>query len=235
MLARTPYTNSVPPSACTRTSAICPCDAGHDCRLIGTCTWACIVQGQTSSSGFRTTTATSRSSSLTRVSVATSASTRSSALPAYTSPPPQIPNRPLYTSAAEIQTYLPCVPGSFICSSSTEWYTCDYNGATDPSRSSTAWIYTSPRMVAAGMECLPFLTPYFASNEQYAQQNEAPQEYHRNDRCVRARPNGDRDKDGSLMCKDGGQSYSVCDYSGWARMGSLAEGTVCQDGAIVGA
>jgi hypothetical protein len=232
------YTTSILPSACTGTSATCPCAAGHDCRLIGTCTWACIAQGQTSSSGFRTTTATSRSSSSSvRVSVATSASTTSSAPPAYSSPPPPNPNpnRPPYADAAEIQTYLPCVPGSFICSSSTEWYTCDYNGATVASRPSTAWVYTSPRKVAAGMECLPFLAPYFASSEQYAQQNKSPQGYYRDDRYVRARPDGDCDTNGSLMCTDGGKSYSVCDQGGWVRMGSVAGGTVCRDGAIVGA
>jgi hypothetical protein len=204
------YTTSILPSACTGTSATCPCATGYDCRLIGTCTWACIAQGQTSSSGFRTTTASSRpSTSSAVVSVATSASTRSSAPPASSSPPPPNPNRPPYASAAEIQTYLPCVPGSFICSSSTEWYTCDYNGGTDPSRPSNAWVYTSPRKVAAGMECLPFLTPYPSSSEQYAQQNKAPQGYYRDDRYVRERPDGDCDKDGSLMCTDGGKSYSV--------------------------
>jgi hypothetical protein len=232
------YTTSILPSACTGTSATCPCAAGYNCRLIGTCTWACIAQGQTSSSGFRTTTATSRSlSSSVRVSVATSASTTSSAPPAYSPPPPPNPNpnRPPYADAAEIQTYLPCVPGSFICSSSTEWYTCDYNGATVASRPSTAWVYTSPRKVAAGMECLPFLAPYSASSEQYAQQNKSPQGYYRDDRYVRARPDGDCDTNGSLMCTDGGKSYSVCDQSGWVRMGSVAGGMVCRDGAIVGA
>jgi hypothetical protein len=230
------YTTSILPSACTGTSATCPCAAGYDCRLIGTCTWACIAQGQTSSSGFLTTTAaTSRSSSSAIVSVATSASTISSAPPASSSPPPPNPTRPAYASAAEIQTYLPCVPGSFICSSSTEWYTCEYNGATDPSRPSNAWVYTYPRKVAAGMECLPFLTPYSASSEQYAQQNKAPQGYYRDDRYVRERSDGDCDKNGSLMCRDGGKSYSVCDNGGWVRMGSVADGTVCRDGAITGA
>jgi hypothetical protein len=229
------YITSVSPAACTGTSAACPCAAGYDCRLIGTCTWACIAQGQTSSSGFRTTTATSRSSSSARVSVATTSSTTSSAPPAYSSPPPTNPNRPPYANAAEIQTYLPCVPGSFICSSSTEWYTCDYNGATDPSRPSTAWVYTSARKVAAGMECLPFLAPYSASSEQYAQQNKSPRGYYRDDRYVRARPDGDCDTDGSLMCTDSGKSYSVCDHGGWVRIGSVTDGTVCRDGAIVGA
>jgi hypothetical protein len=221
------YTTSAPPSACTGTSAVCPCAAGYDCRSIGTCTWACIAQGQTSSSGFRTSTS-ARSSA--RVSVA---QTTTASPPAYTSTTSQNPNRPPYASAAEIQTYLPCVPGTLICSSATQWYTCDYNGGTDPSRPATAWVYTAPRTVADGMECLPFLTPYSSSSEQYAQQNKAPQGYCRDDRYVRARPDGDCDRDGATMCMDGGQSFSVCDQGGWVRMGSVAEGTICQNGAIV--
>ena len=224
------YTTSAPPSACTGTSAACPCAAGYDCRSIGTCTWACIAQGQTSSSGFRTSTSTARSSARPSVTQTTTASP-----PAYTSATPPNPNRPPYASAPEIQTYLPCVPRTFICSSATQWYTCDYNGGTGSSRPSTAWVYTAPRMVADGMECLPFLTPYSASNDQYAQQNKAPQGYYRDDRYVRARPDGDCERDGATMCTDGGQGFSVCDQGGWFRMGSVAEGTVCRDGAIVAA
>lgn len=225
------YTTSAPPSACTGTSAACPCAPGYDCRSIGTCTRACIAQGQTSSSGFRTSTA--RSSS--KPSSASAISTQTVAPAAYTSTAPQTPSRPPYASAAEIQTYLPCVPGTFICSSATQWYTCDYNGGTDPSRPSTAWVYTAPRTVADGMECLPALAPYSASSQQYAQQNKAPQGYHRDDRYVRARPDGDCERDGAIMCTTGGQEFSVCDQGGWVRMGSVAEGTTCRDGAIVGA
>jgi hypothetical protein len=83
------------------------------------------------------------------------------------------------------------------------------------------------------MECLPFLTPYSSSSEQYAQQNKAPQGYYRDDRYVRARPDGNCDKDSTAMCTDGGQSFSVCDQGGWVGMGSVAEGTTCQNGAIV--
>jgi hypothetical protein len=223
------YTTSAPPSACTGTPAACPCAAGYDCRSIGTCTWACIAQGQTTSSGFRTSTA--RSSA--KPSSVSAAQTQTAAPPTYTSSTPQTPNRPPYASAAEIQTYLPCVPGTFICSSATQWYTCDYNGGTDPSRPSTAWVYTAPRTVADGMECLPFLTPYSASSEQYAQQNKAQQGYYRDDRYVRARPDGGCDRDGEMMCTDGGQGFSVCDQGGWVSMRSVAQGTTCQNGAIV--
>jgi hypothetical protein len=223
------YTTSAPPSACTGTSAACPCSAGYDCRSIGICTWACIAQGQTTSSGFRTSTA--RSSA--KPSSVSAAQTQTAAPPAYTSTASQTPNRPPYASAAEIQSYLPCVPGTFICSSAMQWYTCDYNGGTDPSRPSTAWVYTAPRTVADGMECLPFLTPYSASNEEYAQQNKAQQGYYRDDRYVRARSDGDCEPDGAVICTDGGQGFSVCDLGGWVRMGNVAQGTTCQNGAIV--
>jgi hypothetical protein len=223
------YTTSAPPSACTGTSATCPCAGGYDCRSIGTCTWACIAQGQTSSSGFRTSTSTARSA------VAPyGTQTEQAPPPAYTPTAPQNPNRPEYASAAEIQTYLPCVPGTFVCSSATQWYTCDYNGGTDPSRPSTAWVYTAPRTVADGMECLPYLTPYSASSEQYAQQNKSPQGYYRDDRYVRARPDGDCDRDSTFKCTNGGQSFSVCDQGGWVDMGRVVQGTECKDGAIVG-
>lgn len=224
------YTTSVPPSACTGTSASCPCAPGYDCRSIGTCTWACLAVGQTAtSSGFLTTTNPERSST-------TQPPPRTSTAPPSTySPPPSNPNRPPYASASNIQSYLPCVPGTFICSSATTWYTCDYNSATDPSRPSDAWVYKSPRDVADGMECLPFLTPYSASNEEYAQQNQSPQGYFRDDRYVRARPDGDCDVDGSIMCLNGGQEFEVCDQGGWVRMGSVAEGTTCSDGKIAGA
>lgn len=222
------YTTSAPRSACTGTSASCPCAPGYDCRSIGTCTWACIAQGQTTSSGFRTTTTSARSSARPTTTTSTQASTP----PAYTSPP-QNPNRPSYASASDIQSYLPCVPGTFICTSPTQWYTCDYNGGTDPSRSSTAWVYTAPRTVADGMECLPNAVPYFGASEEYAQQNKAPEGMYRDDRYVRARPDGDCERDGAVMCTDGGQGFSVCDQGGWVRMGSVAEGTVCRDGAIV--
>lgn len=218
------YTTSAPPSACTGTSASCPCAPGYDCRSIGTCTWACLAQGQTvAPSGFLTTASPSRSS--TRPPTA------------QTSPPlpPQDSNRPPYADASNIQSYLPCVPGSFICSSATTWYTCDYNGGTDPSRSSDAWVYKSPRTVADGMECLPFLAPYSASNQAYAQQNKAPQGYFRDDKYVRARPDGDCDVDGSILCSNDGQEFEVCDQGGWVRMGRVAEGTSCRNGKIVGA
>jgi hypothetical protein len=227
------YTTSAPPSACAGKSATCPCAAGYDCRTIGPYTWTRIAQGQTSSSGFRTTTSTARSSA--RPSSASATRSATAALPAYTSTAPQTSNRPSYASAAEIQTYLPCVPGTFICTSATQWYTCDYNGSTDSSRPPKAWVYTAPRTVAAGMGCLPFLIPYSGSTKQYAQQNKTPQGYYRDHRYVRARPDGDCDQNGSIKCTHGGQGFSVCDQGGWVDMGSVAEGTTCQNGAIVSA
>lgn len=210
------YTTSVPPSACTGTSAACPCAPGYDCRVIGTCTWACIGQGQTSSrTGFHT--------------IPTASPTRTTVVTTYTViPEPPANGRTPYANAANIQSYLPCVPGSFICTSATEWYTCDYNSA-------GAWIYTAPRRVADGMECLPQLVAYSSSTWQYAQQNHAPQGMHRDDRYVRARPDGDCDTDGSILCMSGGSEFAVCDHGGWVRMGAVAAGTACRGGVIVSA
>lgn len=228
------YTTSAPPSACTGTSAACPCAPGYDCRSIGTCTWACIAQGLTGLSGFRTTTTTTKTTSPRPTITRTSTST-SIAPPPTPSPPAPPSNRPPYADPSQIQTNLPCVPGTFICTSPTEWYTCDYNGVVDPSRPATAWVYTSPRRVAEGMECLPFLVPYSGAKAQYAQQNKAPQGFHRDDRYVRARADGDCARDGEIKCVDGGSGFMVCDQGGWVRMGSVAAGTVCRGERIEGA
>lgn len=85
------------------------------------------------------------------------------------------------------------------------------------------------------MECLPFLSPYTSQTEEYAQQTNVARGSYRDDRIVRARPNGDCDVDGELECTDGGEHFRVCDQGGWVRMGSVAPGTTCRDGKIVAA
>ncbi|KAK4506888.1 hypothetical protein PRZ48_000621 [Zasmidium cellare] len=142
------------------------------------------------------------------------------------------PNRPPYATG-DLTRYLPCVPGSFICTSQTTWKTCNYNDGSVSS--SQTWVYVSERQVAAGMECLPFLSPYNSQTEQYAQQENVAGGSYRDDRIVRARPDGDCDTDGALQCTDGGQQFMVCDHGGWVRMGSVAAGTTCSNGKIVAA
>lgn len=124
---------------------------------------------------------------------------------------------PGYAATSDLSTYTPCVAGTFICTSSTTFYTCDRDS------------YTAPRQVADGMECLPNLSPSTSG----PQQGNTPQGYYRNDRYVRSRPNGDCRDEGALQCTNGGQGFEVCDQGGWVDMGSVAAGTTCQDGEIV--
>lgn len=211
------YTTSAPASSCTGTSASCPCAPGYDCRSVGTCTWACVAQGLTSSSGFMTYTVTGSISPTTPAAQATT----SVAQAQYTSTPASNSGPGPGYATSDLSSYNPCVPGTFICTSSTTWYTCN-----------TASTYDSPRQVAAGMECLPNLSPYTSSTSS-AQQGNTQQGYYRDDRYVRTRPNDDCSTDGALQCTNGGQGFEVCDQGGWVDMGSVAAGTSCQDGAIV--
>ncbi|KAK4547921.1 hypothetical protein LTR36_010640 [Oleoguttula mirabilis] len=128
----------------------------------------------------------------------------------------------------DLEAYLPCAPGTFICMSNTTWDTCDYS-----SDGSASWVYDYPRNVSAGMECLPYLSPYTNDTSQYAQQATTPAGYYRDDRMVRARPDGDCSDEGVIMCTDDGQQFDVCDQGGYVEMGAVANGTTCQNGQIV--
>jgi len=143
-------------------------------------------------------------------------------------------NSPAYVQNEDYanDNYLPCVPGTFICSSSTEFLTCDSNDGSDPN-ATAAYIFDYPRMAANGMECVTFLSPYSSSTNQYAQQANVPSGYYRDDRYVRARPNGTCTEDGALECVYGGSDFLICDQGAWVDMGSVAAGTTCQNGEIV--
>jgi len=121
--------------------------------------------------------------------------------------------------------FLPCTPGTFICIDKETWDTCDYNAAGH-------WVYKSPRTVAAGTQCLPFLSPNLGAHKQQASTRSG---FHRDDRIVRARPDGDCATDGALKCTDGGAMFEICDHGGWVAMGAVAAGTKCADGHIVSA
>ncbi|KAK4555680.1 hypothetical protein LTR86_007433 [Recurvomyces mirabilis] len=140
--------------------------------------------------------------------------------------------RPQYATG-DPQAYLPCVPGTFLCTSSTSWLTCNYNDGTVPGQPSSGYVYESSRDVAAGMECLPYLSPYSSQQSQYAQQAMTPTGYYRDDRYVRSRPDGDCSSDGALQCTNSGTTFDICDQGGWVQMGSVAPGTTCQNGQIV--
>lgn len=135
-----------------------------------------------------------------------------------------------YATNSDLATYLPCVPGTFLCTSNTTWVTCDEVAG---SNGQAAWVYDDSRVVAAGMECLPYISPYSNSTSQYAQQADTPTGYYRDDRYVRARPDGSCSDDGSIECANNGTTFLVCDQGGWVDMGDVAAGTTCENGAIV--
>lgn len=208
---------------CTGTSASCPCARGFACDEISPCTWACNAQPTPPPASTRSWSHT-RSTSWTTTTRATQ---RPTTRPSP-NPPPQPTNRPPYATG-NANRYLPCVPGTFVCTSPTTWETCNWNG------DGSAWVYGYGRQVADGMMCLTSTSPYSAETDEYAQQALTPAGYYRDDRIVRERPDGDCDVDGAVLCTDGGQRFSVCDHGGWVRMGSVAEGTVCRDGRMVAA
>ena len=134
-------------------------------------------------------------------------------------------------ATGDTSQYLPCVPGTFLCSSADTFLTCDSvpsssGGYTD------GW--TEPRSVADGMECLPFLSPVASGMDAAGQMPGAPQGEYRDDRYVRSRPDGDCPTDGALECNGPG-GFWVCDQGGWVDMGAVASGTTCMDGQIVAA
>lgn len=232
------YTTSVPPSACTGTVAQCPCASGYGCELVGTCVWQCVAQPPPSN--IPTTRSSRIITSTTRPNPPPS-SVRPNPPPSSSAKPPTPSpssggggsnSHPPFATG-DLTRYLPCVPGTFICTSSTTWKTCNYNDGSVTS--SQTWVYVSERPVAAGMECLPFLSPYNSQTQQYAQQGSVAGGSYRDDRIVRARPDGDCSVDGSLQCTDGGTQFEVCDQGGWVRMGAVAAGTTCTDGKIVAA
>ena len=123
--------------------------------------------------------------------------------------------------AKNTHLYLPCVPGTFICTSKTTWDTCGTNH-----------LYGSSRKVAAGMQCVTFLSHYSGSNSHHGQQGHTLRGYYRDDRIVRARPYGDCAHDGAIRCTSNGHKFMVCDLGGWVAMGSVRAGTICKNGHI---
>lgn len=129
-----------------------------------------------------------------------------------------------------LTSYLPCVPGTYLCTSNTTWVTCDQTMYSD---GSTAWIYEESRGVAAGTMCIPVLSPYSAATQQYAQQADTTSGYYRDDRIGASQPDGSCTSDGSIECTNSGSQFLMCDNGGWVDMGSVASGTICENGEIV--
>ena len=162
--------------------------------------------------------------------VAASSTTQASA-PAYSQSASASSNtagHPPYADANNLAAYLPCVPGTFICTDISTWYTCDYT-----SSNPATYGHIDPRQVSTGMSCITFVSPYSSSTQQYAQQAQTQQGHYRDDRMVRSRPDGDCSPDGSVQCTNGGQGFEVCDQGGWVDMGMVAQGTMCSNAQIV--
>jgi hypothetical protein len=152
-------------------------------------------------------------------SAATSSSAGGTALP-----PPSGGDIP-YASFSDFGPYLPCEPGSFLCTDANTFWTCDINP-------DASWSWQYPRQVAAGMACLPSLSPLPPG---LGQQSGAPAGYYRSDQYRRARPNGGCSPDGNIGCLRGGAGWEMCDHGGWVDMGPVAAGTTCRNGRIVNA
>ncbi|KJX97568.1 hypothetical protein TI39_contig481g00037 [Zymoseptoria brevis] len=131
--------------------------------------------------------------------------------------------------------YAPCVPGTFLCTSSTTWLTCVYNGGSLSSFAANEYVWKNSRTVAAGTECLPNLSPYTNLQGNFEQQSNVPEGYYRDDRYVRASPFGRCSNNGELRCANDGAAFQVCDNGGWVAMGNVAAGTTCSNGEIVAA
>jgi hypothetical protein len=67
------------------------------------------------------------------------------------------------------------------------------------------------------------------------QQSGSPSGYYRSDEYGAARPLGSCTPDGSIGCLRDGSGWMLCNQGGWVDMGDVADGTICENGSIVGA
>ena len=171
---------------------------------------------------------TAKSSTVLVVSAPASSKSSKAASSTKSAAGPQVTEESYATG--DLATYLPCVPGTFICTSNTTWVTCDQ---TMYSNGDTAWVYDASRAVGSGMACYPNVSPYSDTTEQYAQQADAPTGYYRDDRIAASEPYGSCSVDGSIQCTSGGSQFLMCDDGGLVLMGPVPDGTMCEDGSIV--
>jgi hypothetical protein len=127
-----------------------------------------------------------------------------------------------YADPNDFSPYYPCVPGTFLCSDASTFWTCDITV-------SWSWAWQHPRQVADGMECIPALLPGIGDG----QMPSAPAGYYRSDQYARARPLGGCSPDGSIECLGGGGHWAICDHGRWVDMGAVAPGTLCANGEFV--
>lgn len=216
------YTISSEASACTGTAAICPCANDFQCMNIGDCTWECLPVASSMGPSFVTSTlpASASASSTTAAILSSTAAAPTTTLSSVTQP--MSTSGPGFANVAALNSYLPCQPGTFICTDPTTWYTCAVEA-------DGSYAYQYPRTVAAGMQCLPHL-----SAGSSIQQGNTPSGYYRDDQYVAASPYGSCSISGAIQCSNGGQGFQMCSNGAWVNMGSVAAGTQCVNGQIVG-
>ena len=134
--------------------------------------------------------------------------------------------RPTASYASDgTDAYLPCTPGKFLCIDENTFVTCM---SSDDGSDYSSTYYSSARTVAPGMFCRPYWAPPASEGNS--------REFYRDDRYVRARPEGDCEYIGALQCTDAGRGmgsgFWICDHGGWIDMGYVSAGTVCVDGEI---
>ena len=92
--------------------------------------------------------------------------------------PPQDGAGLQYGSSSTLSQFLPCVPGTFLCSSATEFWTCDQ---TRLEGGGYGWTWLYPRPVAKRMMCKPKLVGGVGKGQMSA----VPEGWHREDEYVR--------------------------------------------------
>ncbi|KAI5201230.1 hypothetical protein E4T38_06168 [Aureobasidium subglaciale] len=132
-------------------------------------------------------------------------------------------------ATGDLSTYLPCVPGTYICTSSTAWVTCD---STMYSDGSTSWVYRDARVLGNGATCVPSFSPYSSSTKAYAQQADSPAGFYRDDRIAYPSGAGACAENGDVECV-GTSGFNMCNDLVWFGMGGTASGTQCQNGMLV--
>ncbi len=214
-----------PPPTCTS------CPGNCYCSTINACSATCVMTLTVTVMAPASTLITHTSPAGNGVSTPTSTTLTHTYETGGSTPTSTTPTPPYATGGTS--AYEPCIPDTFLCASNTTFLTCD-QPSIDPV--TTGWSWQDPQQVADGMECLPFLSPVSSAGgtDQYGQQPGSPQGYYRNDRYVRARPNGSCSTDGALQC-NGVMGFWICDQGGWVDMGPLAAGTECSNGKIVAA
>jgi hypothetical protein len=130
-----------------------------------------------------------------------------------------------YANPSNFSPYLPCAPGSFLCTNVNTFWTC-------AETIFLTWTWQFPRSVAEGMACIPALS---VLPQGMAQQPGSPSGYYRNDEYGQARPLGSCSPDGSIGCLRNGNGWMICDHGGWVDMGDVEAGTICENSGIIGA